>query len=264
MTLSTTAVTWQYDSTPVVRNVSINIVPGRVTVLLGPNGAGKSTLLRLLAGDLLPYSGEVTINGSVLQEITLQAQAQLRSVMMQSVHVVFDFFVEDILEMGWVYAASRAWGRPDDALKRAALESVMIECNIADFKGRKFNALSGGEQQRVQFARALLQLWRPENNTQPCYLLLDEPTSSLDLAHSIDVLNLARKAAKKGAGVFIIVHDVNLAARFADEIILLEAGRVVSKGTVEHVLTSETLSRVYNTPISVEYHPALERLVVFN
>ena len=135
-------------------------------------------------------------------------------------------------------------------------------CDIDDLRQRRVNTLSGGEQQRVHFARALLQLWPLIEAGDARYLLLDEPTASLDVAHELLVLKLARQAADAGLGVFVILHDINLAARFADEVVLLQSGRIVDIGAPEDVLTSCALSRVYKTKVLVEHHKMLNRLVI--
>ena len=161
--------------------------------------------------------------------------------------------------MGWVQADR--WG---SGVFAEAVRAVVEECDIADLVGRKFNTLSGGEQQRVQFARALLQIWQPEGSREPRYLLLDEPTSNLDLAHELLVLRLAQRATGEGVGVLVVLHDLNLAARFADDVVLLERGAVVAAGSPAAVLRADRLTQVYRTPVQVERHATLDRLVVFS
>jgi len=243
----------------ILRKVSAAVEPGTVTALVGPNGAGKSTLLRALCGDHDPIAGSITLNGRRLADIGIAEQARLRSVMSQSSGVAFDFLVDDILRMGWVQSGETVM----DAFE-CALSAVIRECDIRDLLHRTFNTLSGGEQQRVQFARALLQIWPEENSKSARYLLLDEPTSSLDLGRELLVLRLARRAAARRIGVLVVLHDLNLAARFADAIVLLERGRVIASGSPADVLDSERLSEVYRTPVQVEQHAGLDRLVVYS
>ena len=184
--------------------------------------------------------------------------------MVQSAAMSFDFYVEEVLAMG------RRQGRgsiPD----RASAE-VIHNCRIGHLIGRKYNSLSGGERQRVQFARAMLQVWHPRTiRTASCarelcltprYMLLDEPTASLDLAHELLILRLARRACEDNIGVLLVLHDLNLAARFADRVILLVGGVVAADGPPTNVFTDGTLSHVYRTNIQVERHEQLGRLVV--
>lgn len=257
MSFSLQDVCLRYGGTEVLSDVSVEVWPQSVTALVGPNGAGKTSLLRLLSGDLTPSAGAVFLNDTQLEHITVQSQACLRGVMGQSTHIVFDFRVEEILQMGWVQG--KHWG---PTVKTDAIRSVIAECEIGALVNRTFNTLSGGEQQRVQFARALLQIWQPDGHNEPRYLLLDEPTSSLDLAHELLVLRLARRAVDRGVGVLIVLHDLNLAARFADTIVLLENGSVIAVGAPTEVLQGDLLTNVYRTPVQVEQHATLDRLVI--
>lgn len=257
MSFSLQDVCLRYGGTEVLSDVSVEVWPQSVTALVGPNGAGKTSLLRLLSGDLTPSAGAVFLNDTQLEHITVQSQACLRGVMGQSAHIVFDFRVEEILQMGWVQG--KHWG---PTVKADAIRSVIAECEIGALVNRTFNTLSGGEQQRVQFARALLQIWQPDGHNEPRYLLLDEPTSSLDLAHELLVLRLARRAVDRGVGVLIVLHDLNLAARFADTIVLLENGSVIAVGAPNEVLQGDLLTNVYRTPVQVEQHATLDRLVI--
>lgn len=240
-----------------VDGVSLEIEPGTVTALLGPNGAGKTTLLRLLSGELSPDQGEIELDGRPLTEYGYAELAQMRGVMKQSSDVVFDFSVDEILAMGWI-----SEHRYTRAQFQTALEWAVAVCDIDGLRDRTFNTLSGGEQQRVQFARTLLQIWRPADEQESRYLLLDEPTSSLDLSHELVVLKLAREMAGLGIGVLVILHDLNLASRFADQVCLLRRGRVSALGAPADVFSDELLSSVYETKITIEHHERLNRLVV--
>ncbi len=228
-----------------------------MTALIGPNGAGKSTLLRALAGELSPSTGNVRLDQRPIAAFTALELAKKRAVMAQATPVVFDFAVDEILRLGWIESQFRTAEQYLTASNR-----VVSECRIERLLPRRFNSLSGGEQQRVQFARCLLQIWQPSEDDESRYLLLDEPTSSLDLAHELMVLRLARRHARRGAGVLVVLHDLNLAARFCDEIVLMFDGRVVESGEPENVFGDELLSDVYDTAIRVEWHEALERVVV--
>lgn len=254
MTLAARDVNVRLGQASVLDNVSIDVVPGTVTALVGPNGAGKSRLLRVLSGELPPTDGDVRLHGVSLARIDTAELATRRSVMAQSMDVVFDFRVDEILRMGWVRGGERQL--------RASLGELAQACGIRRLLGRRFRTLSGGERQRVQFARALLQVWSTENAARPRYLLLDEPTSSLDLAHELLALRLARRAAQRWIGVLVVLHDLNLAARFADRAVLLADGTVAVTGHPEAVFRDALLTRTYGTRIRVERHETLGRLVV--
>lgn len=256
MTLATHNVTLSIDGKDIVSGVDLVIEPGTVTALVGPNGAGKTSILRMLSGETAPSSGFVALDDWPLKEFSLLDQARRRSVMTQHNHVAFDFSVTDILELAWEPFRHKA------PFPAELAQSLCQQCDIAELRDRVFNTLSGGERQRVQFARALLQLRGPNDDDTGRYLILDEPTSSLDVAHELDVLRMTRDAARADVGVCIVIHDLNLAARFCDRIVLLEQGRVIAGGSPNECLTSARLTSLYNTPIQVEWHTALDRMVI--
>ena len=252
MTLQAERATLRLGGAEVLKDVSVAVASGTVTALVGPNGAGKSSLLRVLSGELA--SPAVTLDGTPLARLDIRELARRRSVMTQSTSMAFDFLVCEVLAMGWVGEAQP---------HAAALEEVANACRLNPLLHRRFNTLSGGERQRVQFARCWLQIWRRHSGNASRYLLLDEPTSSMDLQHELLVLRLARRASASNVGVLIVLHDLNQAARFADRVALMANGAIIANGPPETVLTSATLSRVYRTPVCVEHHARLDRLVVY-
>lgn len=266
MILRARNVSLRFGPARVLADVSLEVRPGTVTALAGPNGAGKTSLLRILSGEIEPSNGGVRLNGRPLTRLSPAEQARRRSVMVQSAVMAFDFFVEEVLAMG------RRLGR--GAVPDTTSAEIIGDCKIGHLIGRKYNSLSGGERQRVQFARALIQVWRPsppasrtvprqrELDAAPRYMLLDEPTASLDLAHELLILRLARRACKNNIGVLLVLHDLNLAARFADRVVLLAGGVKVADGPPPEVFTDGTLSHVYQTSIQVERNERLGRLVV--
>ena len=261
MSLEASAATIERGGQTIVTEASAAVERGRVTALVGPNGAGKSTLLRALGGELPAARGRIALDGVPLSDFTPLELARRRSVMAQATSVVFDFTVGEILDLGWLPGRCRT-----DAEHRAATRQVARECQIEPLMTRTYNTLSGGERQRVQFARCLLQIWQPPDPPdwmgETRYILLDEPTASLDLAHELLVLRLARQYARRGAGVLIVLHDLNLAARFCDDVVLMFDGCVVDSGEPAEVFADELLSDVYATAIRVEWHDTLERVVV--
>ena len=249
-------ISFSIGSKYIVKDLEFSFKAGNLVSIIGPNGAGKTTLLKLMSGELRPSGGEIFLNDLAFSELSLKQRANKRAVMTQSSSVVFDFLVEEILEMGWVQGSS------DDFVK--ACSDVVNSCGLDELMGRKFNTLSGGEQQRVQFARAMLQVGGLSKTAEDRFLLLDEPTSSMDVAHELNLLNLAKEVRKTGVGVIVVLHDLNLAARFSDQIILMNSGLIVASGQPEEVLSDRILSDVYSTELRVERHEQLDRIVVYS
>lgn len=228
-----------------VDQVGLELIPGEVLALIGPNGAGKSTLLRLLAGDLLPTAGTVQLAGRPLHHYSAQELAVQRAVLPQQTLLQFAFSAREVVAMGR-YPHSNGGGESihDQAVINAALQRTETTL-LAD---RAYPSLSGGEQGRVSLARVLAQ--------EAPLLLLDEPTAALDLRHQQAVLRIARELAHRGAAVLTILHDLNLAAAYADRVALLAGGRLVAADTPWTVLTAVQLSSVFDCPITVVPHPA--------
>ena len=249
-------VSFAIGSKYIVKDLEFSFKAGNLVSIIGPNGAGKTTLLKLMSGELKPSGGEIFLNDFAFSELSLKERANKRAVMTQSSSVVFDFLVDEILEMGWVQGSS------DDFSKTCS--DVVNSCGLEELMGRKFNTLSGGEQQRVQFARALLQVGGLSKTADDRFLLLDEPTSNMDVAYELNLLNLAKEVRKTGVGVIVVLHDLNLAARFSDQIILMNSGLIVASGQPEEVLSDRILSDVYSTQLRVERHEQLDRIVVYS
>jgi iron complex transport system ATP-binding protein len=239
--------------TQIVHNAHFDALAGEFTIIVGPNGSGKTTLMRALSGDL-PYTGTVTINGHSLSHLKPWQTAAIRAILPQSTSLAFPFTVREIVKLG--LTAGRAPGTavnienlPDEALALVDLEG---------FGGRFYQELSGGEQQRVQLARVLCQVWQPVLDNQPRFLFLDEPVSSLDIKHQLIIMEIAQSFAKRGGGVIAILHDLNLTAMYADRIVVMHKGRVDSVGSPREVLTDERILRVYECPLRVGALPAAQ------
>lgn len=228
--------------------VDLDLAPGKITVLIGPNGAGKSTLLNVMAGGRRATSGRALLHGRDIAAWPPAELAAMRSVLSQSVSVAFAFRVEEVVRLGLPLGIPRLRA---DKLVGQALERV----GLAQFASRDCTTLSGGEQQRVHLARALVQLAAAPDEGRARYLLLDEPTSGLDLAHQILVVRVAREHAATGGGVLAVLHDLNLAALAADRIIALDRGRVVADGAPAEVITDRLLAETYGVGIRVNVAP---------
>ena len=251
---------YQPDGPPVLRGFSLAIRPGVFLGIVGPNGSGKSTLLHALSRSLRPARGVVLLDGSDLYTaLKARDAAQRVAVMPQETAISLDFTVREVVRMGRSPHLPRrpfaAETEADEQIVAEALQSV----GLTELAERAVPTLSGGERQRVLLARALAQ--------QPEVLLLDEPTSHLDLRHQSEALALAHslahpKTKTQGKAVLAVLHDVNLAAAWCDEIVLLSEGRIAAQGTPAEALTTETLHRVYGTRVRVQTAPGTGRPLI--
>lgn len=171
--------------------------------------------------------------------------------MSQSQQIVYDFSVKEIIEMGWL---DRGIASYSGNFKEAVMK-VASECSVHDLLEQKFNTLSGGEQRRVHFARTLIQLWRPSNSRDPRYMFLDEPTANLDILHEQNLMKLVRSKAMEGIGILLILHDLNLAAKYSDKLVIFKNGSLIKSGSPEEVLQSKVLTEVYGLDMEVAQDP---------
>jgi iron complex transport system ATP-binding protein len=228
---------------PVLQAVNLRAQPGRLLALVGPNGAGKSSLLGVLAGLLVPTRGQAMLDGRLLAEWPPAALARRRAMLSQQVRLGFGFRVDEVVMLGRSPYAVRRDSPADHRIAEAALHAA----HAWHLRGRDYLELSGGEQQRVQLARVLAQVWEGDDGAR--WLLLDEPEAGLDIAHQHFVLRRARLLACQGYGVIAVLHDLNLAARYADEVALLERGRLLRHGPPGEALEPRVLSDVYGLPM---------------
>ena len=234
-----------YGSKSILEAVDITIEPGRVVALCGPNGAGKSTVLAALAGDATLRTGQVAYGSDFVDELTPKMLSRARAVLEQTPSLTARFTVAELIRLSIPVEFPPA---ETDVLVGA----LLTELGLLEFQTRLVENLSGGQKHRAHLARVLAQLRANRRLFGPNTLFLDEPTASLDILHQIEVMKVAKAEARHGSGVLVVLHDLNLAAAFADRMMLMQDGRVVRSGTVGDVLQSKTLSAVYNTPIMVE------------
>lgn len=230
----------------IVTDVDFTARPGEVTAIVGPNGSGKTTLLKALSGEL-PHQGCIAINGRALAAMKSAEAAAVRAVLPQATSLAFPFTVREIVRLGLVGGWSGAPAGEVERLPERALARVDLE----DFAGRFYQELSGGEQQRVQLARVLCQVWTPVLEGRPRYLLLDEPVSSLDIRHQLTIMDIARDFACSGGGVVAVLHDLNLTAMVADRIFVMDGGRLAAAGTPDEVLVDALLEKVFGCRLRV-------------
>ncbi|MCW1877539.1 heme ABC transporter ATP-binding protein [Erwinia sp. INIA-01] len=228
-----------------LEDISLSLRPGELVSLIGPNGAGKSTLLRLLTGFYTPHRGQCTLNGKPLAAWSPAKLSQQRAVMRQQSNMSFPLSVTDVVAMG-----RAPWpGQP----QKAIVQEVMALTGCVNLANRDFLQLSGGEQQRVQLARALAQLWQQDGPRG--WLFLDEPTSALDLYHQQHLLRLLSQLTQQHPlSVCCVLHDLNLASLWSDRVILLAQGKLVAEGSPADVLDEETLTRWYHADVMVHPH----------
>jgi iron complex transport system ATP-binding protein len=238
------------DGATILDDVDLDVLAGEVLVLAGPNGAGKSTLLGVLAGDTTPTTGTVTWDGEPLAAIGAGELARRRGVLLQETPLSFPFRVVDVVRMG------RAPWRGTDREERddVAVAGAHVTADVLHLAARRFPSLSGGEKARTSFARVLAQ--------EPRLLLLDEPTAALDIRHQEHVLAQARERSRAGDAVVVVLHDLSLAAAWADRVVVLDGGRVAGRGTPDEVLTDDLLTDVYRHPVRTLRLPGTGELLV--
>ena len=232
-------------SATLVDSIDLRIAAGEMVAIVGPNGAGKSTLLRMLSGDLRPTKGRIELKQREIRTYPPRELAYHRAMLSQHVSVTFPFTVVLIVNWGGGVAGRAAAQRLVDA--------ALGEVGLAHFSNRQLPTLSGGEQQRAHLARVLVQLACGEALHGPGLLLLDEPTSSLDMRHQIDLVETARRRAQNGTAVVAVLHDLNLAMRFADRIVLLHRGKLAVDGGRTEAMTTETIRRIFEVDVEIDY-----------
>lgn len=241
-------VTIKYDDRVAVADVSLALDAGKITAIIGPNGAGKSTLLRALNGQVRRASGVVLLDGEPIEKFSRRSIGRRIAVVAQEAELRFPVTVlEFVLGGRFAWASNAGWGWETERDLNVAHE-VLQETELAELSGRLMNELSGGERQRAVLARALA--------TEAACLLLDEPTANLDLSHQSTLLGLVRnRCDEHQAAALVVTHDINLAAQFADQILLMKNGQVLKAGAPVAVLTPELLHKVFAIKVLVDAHP---------
>ena len=259
MTYTASGISVRIGPATLLDDVSLEVHPGEVVALAGPNGAGKTTLIDVLAGDRAPTTGRVTLDDGVLADWPRTELARKRAIMRTDRAVAFAFTAEEVALMGRMPLHGGDPGDTDHDVIRDLLEAV----DCSHLAARVYATLSTGERQRVQLARAIAQVTDAEETAgTERFLLLDEPTSSLDPAHQHTAMRLIRRMADAGRGVLAVLHDLNLAAAYADRVVLMRDARVVESGTPSEVLRADLLESVFDIPMLVIPHPLLSHPLV--
>lgn len=227
----------------IVKEISFSAVAGEVLAIIGPSGSGKTTLMRAMTGESA-YRGSIELAGREVCELAPGAQADLRGVLPQNSQISFPLNVTEVVGLGFL-------GRQKERVDRyLRVREALAKVGLNGFEERSYQDLSGGEQQRVQLARVLVQVWEPVPvYAPPHWLFLDEPVSSLDIKHQFQIMQLARDYADSGGGVVTVMHDLNLTLAFADKVLVMKDGYGLAFGRREEVMTAELLTAAYDFPL---------------
>jgi iron complex transport system ATP-binding protein len=244
---SSVSVRYRGSDRPALEDVSFIVPPLRVTAVAGPNGSGKSTLVRALLRRVDLLSGSISVDSEDISAITPRDLAVRIAVTPQREELAFSMSVEEYVALAR-YPSLGLWQSPGPRDKQA-VTAAMERAGVAEFAQRATDALSGGEWQRVRIARALAQ--------SASFLVLDEPTTFLDLSHEMALFELLHNLAREGMGVMVVSHQLNLLSRFADSVVLLHRGKVAASGTPDDVMRASLLEKIYEWPLVVSRDPAV-------
>lgn len=242
--------------TQIVKGVSFHARAGELLAIIGPSGSGKTTLMRAMTGEM-SFAGEIRLAGLEVDGLAPEFQADLRGVLPQASQISFPLNVTEVVGLGLIdrrCSRQQRFRRISEALARVGMQG---------FEGRTYQDLSGGEQQRVQLARVLCQVWDPvPADGPPRWLFLDEPVSSLDIKHQYQIMRLARDYAARGGGVVAVMHDLNLTAAFADQVLVMRDGERLAFGPRDAVMQPELLSKAYDFPLEILQRGGAQPVIV--
>ena len=258
--LKTEKIYYRIGKKLILNGISAEFRPGEFNMILGPNGSGKSTFLKIFSGEINGYEGSVLYNDHKISKLKKEELAKYRAVMSQQPELGFPLTVDEVVMMGRYPHFSFNPGKKDEAI----CNEVMERMNLSEFKERNYLTLSGGEKQRVQYARVLAQIWeRPASGFR--YLFLDEPLTSLDINYQQEFLQIARELAKEGIVLVAVMHDINLAIQFADKLFFLKEGELVGHGKPKEILSADLIKKVFNIQSTIINNPVTGNpLVIMN
>ncbi|MCG8323797.1 MAG: heme ABC transporter ATP-binding protein [Cytophagales bacterium] len=229
----------------ILRDVDLTLETGEFKAIVGPNGAGKSSLLKIITGENKSYKGKVHYHGKMLNAFKINEISKVRAVLPQESQVNFPFTVSEIVEMG------RSTFRDKKSQLDKIVKAVMQNTNITHLRDRSYHSLSGGEKQKVQLTRVMAQMWGSSNLSR--FIFLDEPTASLDMAQQHQMMGLAKKLSKNNIGVLAVIHDLNLAIQYADNIVFMRQGEVICQGKVKDIMRKENIETTFSHEVTVTF-----------
>lgn len=245
------------DNKTLLSDISLHVNAGEVVSIIGPNGAGKTSLLRAISGDISLQEGSILFNNKPLDAWGNMEKARLLAVLTQSNSLSFAFTVSEVIALGRTPHSTGF--NTDNQYCAEAMDAL----NVLHLSKRLYPTLSGGEQQRVQLARVLVQIWREEGDFKRL-LLLDEPVTSLDIGHQSALMKIVKKFATTGVAVVMVVHDVTLAATYSNRLIALKNGCILAQGSPEQLITESQISQLFDTNVSIITHPDTGKPIVIN
>jgi iron complex transport system ATP-binding protein len=234
----------------ILNGINAEFSPGQFNMILGPNGSGKSSFLKIFSGEINDYDGAVLYNGDNISKIKKEELAKHRAVMSQQPELSFPLTVDEVVMMGRYPHFIFNPGKKDEDI----CNEVMERMNLTSFKERNYLTLSGGEKQRVQYARVLAQIWeKPKKHTR--YLFLDEPLTSLDINYQQEFLQIALEFTKDDTVLIAIMHDINLAIQYADNLVFLKEGGLVAFGKPKEIINESLIKKVFNVQSTIVENP---------
>ncbi len=236
-------ISFGYGSELLLKGINLTIPRGDFVGIIGPNGSGKSTLLKLITGVLIPQNGEICLNNQLISKISIKAMARQMAVVPQSTETIYNFSAYEVVAMGR-YPHQGRWNK-EGITDREIIQKVMEQTGTWQFRERGIQELSGGERQRVVIARALAQ--------EPELILLDEPTSNLDINYQIEIFDLLQELNSQGVTIVAVLHDLNLASQYCEHLAMLHQGKIYQYGTPDEVITVQNIQKVYNTAVVISY-----------
>jgi iron complex transport system ATP-binding protein len=244
----------------VLSNITVEFHPGEFNMILGPNGSGKSSFLKIFSGETHGYDGSVLYGGEKISHLKKEELAKSRAVMSQQPDLSFPLMVDEVVMMGRYPHFIFNPGKKDEAI----CDEVIERMNLTSFRERNYLTLSGGEKQRVQYARVLAQIWeKPKTGFR--YLFLDEPLTSLDINYQQEFLQIAREFTKDDTVLVAVMHDINLAIQYADKLFFLKQGELAAHGRPKDILTEELIQKVFDVRTTLINNPLTNNpLVIYN
>jgi iron complex transport system ATP-binding protein len=260
MMLSASSISYQVGKKKILNNISANFYPGEFNMILGQNGSGKSTFLKIFSGEINRYSGTISYYNKNISSYKKQELAKMRAVMSQQPELSFPLTVEEVVMMGRYPHYNFNPSKKDESI----CDEVISRINLTAFRERNYLTLSGGEKQRVQFARVLTQIWeKPEEGLR--YLFLDEPLTSLDIAYQQEFLQIAKQLKNNSTILIAVMHDINLASQYGDKLFFLKEGKLIASGKPLEILTETIIETVFDIKAKIISNPVTgSPLVVYS